>query len=69
MPEITCDLTDAQYALLRDGAARAGMTIEEYTHAVVEAAVADRFKTKEVRGNVVSLEALKSRLRGPPGMP
>lgn len=66
MPDITCDLTDAQYAQLCDGAARAGTTVEEYAHALVESAVADRFKPKQVHGNVVSLEALKSRLRGPP---
>lgn len=69
MPEITCDLSESQYAQVRDAAERAGMSIEEYAQKATAVAIAARYRPHEITGNVVSLEALKSRLRGPPGMP
>lgn len=66
MPEIKCELTDAQYVQIRDAAQAAGMTIEDFAALATSEAIALRYRPKEVRGNVVSIEGLKSRLRGPP---
>jgi len=66
MPVMTCDLTDQQLSVLTEAASRAGMSIEEFAAHAAEVAVAARYKLPEIRNNVVPMESLKRRLRGPP---
>jgi hypothetical protein len=49
------DLTDAEYALLREAALRAGMTPEQYAEQAISAAIKARYVLPKSGGAVVAL--------------